>query len=1141
MNDAGLPIPSSVAMAEAHGRIRSESPESLKTLLEQGIESEDFRWASQLSKHIMSVEEFDRLQIRIEESRQIARKRSEVEMETAQTTMEQAFVDEAISSTERAELVSRLEELSRQLRSDTTNFVQWHEELGSVRADLDVKRKEGLNGIQKRWGDVSAQLSKLLVTEQLTRLTKYMVQAFDSRSLALGEEIIAAAERALGQGNPKPVLDLFHEREDSDQDKLALFIGERDKLHQLLSQHNVAQVAQRFHDGSPTDNIVPLDVPEDRYEEVAKALGAWDNLKGRARLNSNDDKRIVGSQVATILTYLGFRLAKIASAAVQPVRSERDWSQWAASIAESDAPVQHFGSDGKGRLDILCIQGCPGPGALNAILKEAELLTKPVLVYYLGEIKRESWVALARLAARSGSQTLSLDEALLLFLAKEHEQRLSTFFKCALPLARINPYVVGVGGNVPSEMFFGRDRHIQALQDPRGPAIVHGGRQLGKSSLLKEVLRGFHKPKRGQYCVIDDIKVVGDIGGLQQEPRAVWRIILERLKETGVLGQTKATSPERLMQLLEKAFIDDSRLRVLVLLDEADNYIRADAADGFKILNEIKRLMDRTDRRFKVVFCGLQHVGRFGAVPNQPLAHLGEPLAIGPLEAQDARDLIMTPFESLGFRFHDEAPVLRILAMTNYHPALIQLVCHRLLERGYKTRKGAPPYPITLSDVEAIRDERLIQDISQRFQWTLNLDPHYDVLVRAMVLDQAEERNGYARGYTVSELRNFASDWWPKGFENVSSSEFRAILRELGSLSVLSSAGEGLYRLRSPNLARLLGTVNDLATELKPYASGEREDDEHGDTIKLIHPALRVTPPMHSPLTQGQIGLLGVGETGVTLVSGSSATGLDQLGDTLKALTTLDGARSFRLVSSKGTKPLLRTLEQLLSRDKKKKPDEEGLVLFVLVRGDDPSVALQVDGAITLIHSQKLPREQWLRLVIYMDPVAVGNWMDIDTVEREEIESRLSNVILDRWQSRAVGRWMDDLDIPSVETDLVTVVTGGYHMLLQEFYLQYQKATSRGPGEATRVMQEILATNGSGLREDLIKAFGLGPLGKDELFRSLCEILGPGEEVAEDVILEMGLDLSSSDIEIFVRVGLLDRDGGKIRMEPLAHAVHSSK
>ena len=68
--------------------------------------------------------------------------------------------------------------------------------------------------------------------------------------------------------------------------------------------------------------------------------------------------------------------------------------------------------------------------------------------------------------------------------------------------------------------------------------------------------------------------------------------------------------------------------RLLVLLDEADAFLEADLKSGnnpFGVSTRLKGLMDRTERRFKAVLCGLHNVLRNTDHANHPLDALRRP------------------------------------------------------------------------------------------------------------------------------------------------------------------------------------------------------------------------------------------------------------------------------------------------------------------------------------------------------------------------------------------------------------------------------------------------------------------------------------------------------------------------------------
>ena len=94
--------------------------------------------------------------------------------------------------------------------------------------------------------------------------------------------------------------------------------------------------------------------------------------------------------------------------------------------------------------------------------------------------------------------------------------------------------------------------------------------------------------------------------------------------------------------------------------------------------------MDKTERRFKAVFAGLHNVLRTTRLSNNPLAHYGNPICVGPLvtngEWTHAQALIQEPLGALGYDFEDGKLVVRILSQTNYYPSLIQIYGNKLVK-----------------------------------------------------------------------------------------------------------------------------------------------------------------------------------------------------------------------------------------------------------------------------------------------------------------------------------------------------------------------------------------------------------------------------------------------------------------------------
>ena len=106
-----------------------------------------------------------------------------------------------------------------------------------------------------------------------------------------------------------------------------------------------------------------------------------------------------------------------------------------------------------------------GPLLSERFLRDIGLDTKTVVVFFLGRLTERRR---RDIAARAGERELALvvlDEVLLAFLARLDDTRLPAFLRCSLPYAALNPYTPFQAGNVPPEMFYGRDKMVRQLQN----------------------------------------------------------------------------------------------------------------------------------------------------------------------------------------------------------------------------------------------------------------------------------------------------------------------------------------------------------------------------------------------------------------------------------------------------------------------------------------------------------------------------------------------------------------------------------------------------------------------------------------------------------------------------------------------------
>ena len=118
----------------------------------------------------------------------------------------------------------------------------------------------------------------------------------------------------------------------------------------------------------------------------------------------------------------------------------------------------------------------------------------------------------------------------------------------------------------------------------------------------------------------------------------------------------------------------DDHHRVLLLLDEADTFVRHEAETGFRCIGEMLQLMAETKDRFKFVLAGLHNVSLVQCEQKIRLScrSPNNPLRIGPLidrDVADAEVLVRGPLAAMGYEFDRREDVWRISALRTITPS----------------------------------------------------------------------------------------------------------------------------------------------------------------------------------------------------------------------------------------------------------------------------------------------------------------------------------------------------------------------------------------------------------------------------------------------------------------------------------------
>ncbi|MFI1564128.1 hypothetical protein ACH4ZX_13905 [Streptomyces sp. NPDC020490] len=707
---------------------------------------------------------------------------------------------------------------------------------------------------QNKTDDLRRQLDQVHMPEQdKTRIRELLSRG----ETVAAEELLSFARR--GQALPEPakpasqVLSRFLEG-----------VADPDAPKPDQSGGSARWWANHYADG---DTLVP---------NAEAGLQAWD------RLAQGRDERKIGRAVVSVLRLLGL-------SADPPNVEEASWGvtklSVRADITESTPGyVAALGSQARRMYKVVVITDeLRGEGPLrhlpaSAIGANIILYTQP-----LGVSGR------CRLAVESRGRTqqaLVVDPAVVGWVAAKAPRSFRAVQRVTLPWTGYTPYTPHVAGLVPPEVFKGRTDEMRAVIDPQGPIFLFGGRQLGKSSLLRQAAEVFQKDDRDNRVAVYVDLMKADIGHAEP-PEGIWRMLLAELKRQKVLSDTIADrAPASVIAAAVQQWIEAApERRILLLADEADAFLTADAQavytgggqSTFPTVKRLQRLMEDTGRDFKVVFAGLHQVQRFNRLINVVTAHGGRDVPVGPLDPRDAVELVEKPMAAVGLAFETRDLVWHILGLTNYQANLLQIFCDHLV--AYMQQRPMPAEgrhaPITWEDVQQVAGMEEVRGlIAERLRYTINLEDRYRVLALLIALRSLDE--GHEYGYRSAELLEHARERWPDGFQLVTERQLIIYLDEMVNLGLLIKLdGERVYAMRSPNVVSMLGTKPELENELRETQFDQPYDYDPKVARRALGSDRRTRVQRMSPLTDGQLSEILDHTTRTTLVPCTPALGAD--------------------------------------------------------------------------------------------------------------------------------------------------------------------------------------------------------------------------------------------------------------------------
>ncbi|MEU6350344.1 hypothetical protein ABZ896_13575 [Streptomyces sp. NPDC047072] len=799
----------------------------------------------------------------------------------------------------------------------------------------------------------------------------------------------------------------------------------------------------------------------DEAAQAADVLDAWREL---GATEPKDRLGVAASrQVPPLLKLLGYdaKSARPLDERSAPAH-RREYRLFEATEVEINgrAKAPAFGSQMRehgGTLRVLLVWGRP---SAELVMSWASRDTSgaSLLVVYFGTMSRQARVELAVGSDRL-QPLLVVDDAALAYLAARGNRQISTATQTLLPFSGVNPYIREKRGRIGGEMFYGRDAERVSILDPRGTQVIFGGRGLGKSALLSDAEERFTEQRPSYYQAVYVNLDQENIGkGSSLGPEALWSVLARELTEAQVLGRPQGRKSQQgisdRVRSGIRAWLDgESRRRLLILLDECDQFFEADAP-RFDQTKKLKGLGSDTKDRAKVVFAGLHSVQRFSKLAsNGPFGHLAQtPKVIGPLAPQSAADLLVEPMRALGFEFRDVDLVNRVLGYCSYQPFLLQMFGHRLVEVMHRKRArrgaGEPPYAVDATDIEVVESDTGLRDgISAAFKDTLSLDHRYDVI--ANVLAYHARHQGLEVRLSDAELREECETFWRRGFEQLDTEGFRAYLSEMVGLGILAPNHDGQgWHLRGPNALRMIGTSHEVDARL---LRAEHDCELQESIVQEGRPELPDGRP--APLTITQLDdLLGERSNQTRVVLGSRATGVSNVGDTLR--TVAGRIADWKLPPIGRPSVYKQELTGGLPRERR-------VVISDFARYPDarPEACRQaVDWAEMLLPTTPGVTRA---VVIVTDPSQLGLWRPLLT----GIESTsAAPVVLRRHDRRSLRGWAQRVDMFHTDDrlDRLYGLTSGWPLLVDRAHRLHRELGD--PDEALRRMAGLL-TDGAEARE----------------------------------------------------------------------------
>ncbi len=700
-------------------------------------------------------------------------------------------------NTHKERLVTAITKRQREHFDESRN---WGSYFCMMRACLEAVRKNA-ERLEPRYRYEFSQLKQKVppcpVFEDIERLLndKMFSVAHDYMQLVLKEHITQAPE-----GNV-----LQRSRE---EDNLLRFLDAYNTLQHRSAERNDKETLYNLF-----KNLNSGDVGED----AEKLLCAWPQ-------NGQADS----AQIRALFQALAFPASRVEARRGGLFRVEMNAST--VNVFNYTHPIAAYGTElfptlkrGKNSgLDVYILNGRKTVEELELKINALGLDSQPtifLLDYSIPLADRRELARKLKQGSAHPSVAIVVDRVLMLFLARYPQaERARVLLQCTMPFHAYNPYTEG---NTPPEMFMGRDAQLRDILDNGQANIIYGGRQLGKTALLRRAASLVDDRNKGCWAIYTDKMCRLDYkAALDEVYKCLWQN--EFLERT--------TPPQEWSELCDRIQVRMDKpgspvKRFLLLLDEADRFLETSSSLNYRPVECLYQLETATNERFKFVLAGLHSVMRFsrdGTKGNSVLGKLSS-LTIKPLTFPEASQLLELPLYYLGFRMKPEQNVLlsQILLSTNYYPGLIQFYCRQLVDSLKTKRTGEesmPPYQLDEGTIRnLLQKEDFVEQIRNKFFITLDVEEdklYYRALAYALAYCYYDSSEDSVEGYTFEQIREVYEGFEIRSLCELEPKSVKLLLSEMEELNVLTQM-DGRYAFNGANFRHMMGDEETIITELE--------------------------------------------------------------------------------------------------------------------------------------------------------------------------------------------------------------------------------------------------------------------------------------------------------------------------------------